>query len=43
MTEVHRSGRAMKVLAAMAVQALDFAHLSADRLAAMSRNDSTSR
>jgi hypothetical protein len=32
MTEVHRSGRAMKVLAAMAVQALDFAHLSADRL-----------
>ena len=32
MTEIHRSGRAMKVLAAMAVQALDFAHLSADRL-----------
>jgi hypothetical protein len=32
MVEIHRSGRAMKVLAAMAVQALDFAHLSADRL-----------
>ncbi|MDT5106897.1 MAG: hypothetical protein QOI25_4410 [Mycobacterium sp.] len=32
MTEIHRGGRAMKVLAAMAVQALDFAHLSADRL-----------
>ena len=32
MAEIHRSGRAMKVLAAMAVQALDFAHLSADRL-----------
>ncbi|WP_123025656.1 hypothetical protein [Mycolicibacterium stellerae] len=32
MMEIHRSGRAMKVLAAMAVQALDFAHLSADRL-----------
>jgi hypothetical protein len=32
MAEIHRSERAMKVLAAMAVQALDFAHLSADRL-----------
>jgi galactokinase len=32
MAEIHRSRRAMKVLAAMAVQALDFAHLSADRL-----------
>ena len=32
MAEIHRSGRAMKVLAAMAVQALDFAHLFADRL-----------
>ena len=32
MVEIHRSGRAMKVLAAIAVQALDFAHLSADRL-----------
>jgi hypothetical protein len=32
MVEIHQSGRAMKVLAAMAVQALDFAHLSADRL-----------
>ena len=32
MAEIHRSGRAMKVLAAMAVLALDFAHLSADRL-----------
>jgi hypothetical protein len=32
MTEIHHSGRAMKVLAAMAVQALDFAYLSADRL-----------
>jgi hypothetical protein len=32
MVEIHRSGRAMKVLAAMAVQALDFAQLSADRL-----------
>jgi hypothetical protein len=32
MAEIHRSGRAMKVLAAMAVQALDFAQLSADRL-----------
>lgn len=32
MAEIHQSGRAMKVLAAMAVQALDFAQLSADRL-----------
>jgi uncharacterized protein YigE (DUF2233 family) len=32
MTEIHHSGRAMQVLAAMAVQALDFAQLSADRL-----------
>jgi len=32
MAEIHRSGRAMKVLAAMAVQALDFAHLSVDHL-----------
>ena len=32
MVEIHHGGRAMKVLAAMAVQALDFAHLSADRL-----------
>jgi hypothetical protein len=32
MVEINSSGRAMKVLAAMAVQALDFAHLSADRL-----------
>jgi hypothetical protein len=32
MVEIHRNGRAMKVLAAMAVQALDFAELSADRL-----------
>ncbi|KUI26525.1 hypothetical protein [Mycobacterium sp. GA-2829] len=32
MVEIHHSGRAMKVLAAMAVQALDFAELSADRL-----------
>lgn len=32
MVEIHRSGRAMKVLAAMAVQALDFAHLAEDRL-----------
>lgn len=32
MAEIHHSGRAMKVLAAMAVQALDFAELSADRL-----------
>jgi hypothetical protein len=32
MAEIHHGGRAMKVLAAMAVQALDFAQLSADRL-----------
>ncbi len=32
MVEIHRSGGAMKVLAAVAVPALDFAHLSADRL-----------
>ena len=32
MSEIHRSGRALKVLAAMAVLALDFAQLSADRL-----------
>ena len=32
MVEIHRSGRAMNVLAAMAVLALDFAHLSVDRL-----------
>lgn len=32
MAEIHRSGRAMNVLAAMAVLALDFAQLSADRL-----------
>lgn len=32
MVEIHHNGRAMKVLAAMAVQALDFANLSADRL-----------
>ena len=32
MVEIHRSGRAMKVLAATAVLALDFARLSADRL-----------
>ena len=32
MAEIHRGGRAMKVLAAMAVQALDFAQLAADRL-----------
>lgn len=32
MVEIHHSGRAMKVLAAMAVQALDLAELSADRL-----------
>jgi hypothetical protein len=32
MVEIHRSGRAMQVLAAMAVQALDFAQLAADRL-----------
>jgi hypothetical protein len=31
MSEIHRSGRALKVLAAMAVLALDFAQLSADR------------
>src|ERR1700722_332332 len=30
--DIHRGGRAMKVLAAMAVLALDFAHLSVDRL-----------
>lgn len=32
MAEIHHSGRAMKVLAAMAVQALDFAQLAQDRL-----------
>jgi hypothetical protein len=32
MVEIHRTGRAMAVLAAMAVEALDFAHLCADRL-----------
>ncbi|AKK25716.1 hypothetical protein [Mycobacterium sp. EPa45] len=32
MAEIHRNGRAMQVLAAMAVLALDFANLSADRL-----------
>ncbi|BBX17584.1 hypothetical protein CRI77_24675 [Mycolicibacterium duvalii] len=32
MAEIHHEGRAMKVLAAMAVQALDFAELSEDRL-----------
>jgi hypothetical protein len=32
MSEIHRSGRALKVLAAMAVLALDYAQLSADRL-----------
>lgn len=32
MAEIHSSGRAMQVLAAMAVLALDFANLSADRL-----------
>lgn len=32
MTEIHRRGRAMQVLAAMAVLALDFAKLSEDRL-----------
>ena len=32
MVEIHRGGRGMKVLAAMAVLALDFAHLSVDRL-----------
>ena len=31
MSEIHRSGRALKVLAAMAVLALDFAQLCADR------------
>jgi hypothetical protein len=31
MVEIHRTGRAMAVLAAMAVEALDFARLSADR------------
>lgn len=32
MVQIHRSGRAMNVLAAMAVQALDLAELAADRL-----------
>ena len=32
MVEIHRLGRAMNVLAAMAVLALDFAELAADRL-----------
>jgi hypothetical protein len=32
MAEIHHSGRAMKILAAMGVLALDFAELSADRL-----------
>jgi hypothetical protein len=32
MVEIHRSGRAMTILAAMAVQALDFALLAEDRL-----------
>ena len=32
MVEIHRSGRAMKILAAMAVLALDFARLSVNRL-----------
>jgi hypothetical protein len=32
MVEIHRGGRAMKILAAMAVLALDFAELSANRL-----------
>lgn len=32
MAEIHRNGRAMKVLAAMAVQALDFAELAVDNL-----------
>jgi hypothetical protein len=32
MAEIYHSGRAMKVLAAMGVLALDFAELSADRL-----------
>jgi hypothetical protein len=31
MSEIHHSGRALKVLAAMAVLALDFAQQSADR------------
>ena len=43
MAEIHRSGRAMKVLAAMAVQALDFATCPRTASAAMSRSDSTSR
>lgn len=32
MAEIHHSGRAMSVLAAMAVQALEFAELSENRL-----------
>jgi hypothetical protein len=32
MSEIHRGGRALNVLAAMAVLALDFAQVSADRL-----------
>jgi hypothetical protein len=32
MENIHSGGRAMKVLAAMAVQALDFAELAEDRL-----------
>lgn len=32
MADIHHDGRAMKVLAAMAVQALDFAELAADSL-----------
>ena len=32
MVEIHRSGRAMNILAAMAVLALDFAQLSSGRL-----------
>ena len=32
MVEIHGSGRAMSVLAAMAVQALDFAELAVDQL-----------
>lgn len=32
MAEIHHSGRAMSVLAAMAVQALDFAELAVNRL-----------
>ena len=32
MSEIHGSGRALKVLAAMAVLALDFAQAAADRL-----------